>query len=207
MWNINEAMRSQNCRRIASSAAGEHAHVRRKRFRLFATPYSLLARSTPATRLRACRSSIVREMPSRRMPTMSSICVPVMISGGDITHMLISGRTSRPSSWQCCVDALADVLVELQRIVAVAVGDAFDAGHQPGAAHLADQRQFLQRLQPRLEIGRDLARMVEDAAFQQVEVLQRHRAADRMAGIGVAMAEHRIGMVGAAQLLQHARRR
>ena len=24
----------------------------------------------------------------------------VMISGGDITHMLISGRTKRPSSWQ-----------------------------------------------------------------------------------------------------------
>ena len=32
---------------------------------------------------------------------MSSICSSVMISGGDITHMLISGRTSRPSSWQC----------------------------------------------------------------------------------------------------------
>ena len=105
------------------------------------------------------------------MPTMSSICSRVMISGGDITHMLISGRTSRPSSWQCCVDALADVLVELQRIEADPVGDAFDAGHQSGAAHLADQRQFLERLHSRLEIGRDLARMLEDAAFEQVEIL------------------------------------
>ena len=60
------------------------------------------------------------------------------------------------------VDALADILVELQRVLALAVGDAFDAAHQPGAAHLADQRQFLQRLQPRLEIRRDLARMMRE---------------------------------------------
>lgn len=43
----------------------------------------------------------MREMPSRKIDTMSSICSRVMISGGDITHMLISGLTSRLSSWQC----------------------------------------------------------------------------------------------------------
>ena len=100
------------------------------------------------------------------------------------------------------VDALADILVELQRILALAVGDAFDAAHQPDAAHLADQRQFLQRLQLRLEIRRDLARMVEHAVFEQVEVPQRHRAADRMAGVGQPVAEHGVRMVRAAQFLQ-----
>ena len=41
---------------------------------------------------------MVREMPSRRIATIASICSFVMTSGGDITHMLISGLTSRPSS-------------------------------------------------------------------------------------------------------------
>ena len=67
------------------------------------------------------------------------------------------------------VDAFADILVELQRVAALAVGDAFDAGHQPGAAHLADQRQLLQCLQFRLEIRPDFPRVLKDATLQQVE--------------------------------------
>ena len=38
------------------------------------------------------------------------------------------------------VDALADVPVQFERVLAVAVGHAFHAGHQADAAHLADDR-------------------------------------------------------------------
>ena len=100
------------------------------------------------------------------------------------------------------VDALADVLVEFQRIVAFAVRHAFDAGHQPHAAHFADQRQVLQRPELRLEIGRDMPRVRQHLVFENVEVLQRHRAADRVAGVGQPVAEQGVRMVGAAQVLQ-----
>ena len=68
------------------------------------------------------------------------------------------------------VDALADGVVEFERIVAAAVGDAVDAGHQAHAAYFADQRQVFQRLQPLLEIRCHSAGMSEDSIFQQIEV-------------------------------------
>ena len=43
--------------------------------------------------------------------------------------------------------------------------------------------------------------MVEHAAFEQVEIGQRHRTADRMAGVGQPVAEHGVGMVRLAQVV------
>ena len=73
------------------------------------------------------------------------------------------------------VDALADIQIKRQRIVVHTVGDAFDAGHQPGPAHFADQRQVFERLQARLEMAGNGARMLKQTLFQDIEVFQAPR--------------------------------
>src|SRR5688500_16477604 len=100
------------------------------------------------------------------------------------------------------VDPLSDFEIQLERIVALAVCDAFYSRHQADAAHLTDQRQALETLQPFLKVGRYCADMLQDSILQQFEVSDRERTADWMAGIGVAVGEHRIGVVGAAQVLE-----
>ena len=88
------------------------------------------------------------------------------------------------------VDPFTHFEVERQGVVALPIGDTFDAGHQPEAANFAHERQILERLQLCLEIGCDVPDMGQQAAFQQIKIGFRDGAADRMAAIGQAVGEH-----------------
>ncbi len=72
----------------------------------------------------------------------------------------------------------------------LSVGDEFDGAEEAAAAHLAHQRMALERLaHAALQIGADVVLHArhELHALDQFEVLERHRARHRMAGIGVTV--------------------
>ena len=70
------------------------------------------------------------------------------------------------------------------------VGDQLDAGDQPDAAHLADQRVVREAAQPACSCGPTVRTWLDDLPLLvDLQRLERHRRGNRMAGIGVAVAE------------------
>src|SRR3546814_8752735 len=87
---------------------------------------------------------------------------------------------------------MADVVVEIEA-VAVAVESSLHAADEAEAAGIADDGIGLQRGEPAEEVGRDLAHVLEDALLlDDLDGLQRRRAAHRMAGGGVAVVEQQV---------------
>src|SRR3546814_2213193 len=98
---------------------------------------------------------------------------------------------------------MADVVVEIEA-VAVAVESALHAADEAEAAGIADDGIGLQRGEPAEEAGRDLAHVLEDALLpDDLDGLQRRRAAHRIAGVGVAVVEQQVRARPRAHHLQH----
>ena len=90
------------------------------------------------------------------------------------------------------VDPRADVVVEQQGVLALPADHAFHAAHQPDPAHVADDRDVAQRLQPGLQVGADRPGVVhQPLVLHDLDVLQRRRAGHGVPRIGIAVREHR----------------
>ncbi|MNJ36516.1 hypothetical protein D3C77_313070 [compost metagenome] len=88
------------------------------------------------------------------------------------------------------VDALANVHRVGEQRLAAFVGDEFDTGHQFHAAHIANQWQVAQALQTLLQIATDILDVVQQVfPLDDLDVLQRRGAADRVAAVGEAVGE------------------
>src|SRR5207248_5158545 len=81
-------------------------------------------------------------------------------------------------------DALADTDLGRKQLLCLFVGNILDAQHEMTAAHIPDDRQIDQLLEPALEVWPDLADMAADVlAFHDLDILESRRTAHGMAGI------------------------
>ena len=101
------------------------------------------------------------------------------------------------------VDPVCDLDVGGQGFLAFLVCNAFEGAHEVAAAHVADDRQLRQRLEPLHEIGADLAHVAADVfALDDLDVLERRGAGHRVPGIGEAVAEDHAPGLGPAHLCE-----
>ena len=97
----------------------------------------------------------------------------------------------------------ADAELRVEALLGPLVAHQLQRADQADAARLADQRVIGQRLQPQLEDRRHPLHVRDDVdALVDLDGLERHRAGERMAGIGEAVRQH---AVLAARLHQRAR--
>src|SRR3546814_13295000 len=103
----------------------------------------------------------------------------------------ISTRTDTLFPYTTLFRSRADTAFRLEEHRPVLVAHQLDRGDQADAAHLADQRMIGQLAQSRLEIRPDVVAHPPDQPLllHDPQVLQRHRAGDRVAGIGEAVEE------------------
>ena len=136
-------------------------------------------------------SFAVASIAFRASAIISSICAVVMTSGGDITMMSRTARMTRPFSMQWSRQIVPTLPGSSKWSRARLVLDQLDGADQAHRSRLADQRVVLQRLQ---RLGQMRAGFVahlfhQPLAADDLDILQRHRAGRRMAGIGEAVIE------------------
>ena len=150
---------------------------------------------------RRSRSTATCRIAVSRMSNIASIWSSVMISGGENTHMLTSGRTIRPSSSQTLSIARPELQIA-REAVARAARSALDAADQADAARVADDRDAARSACRRSLKWGAIARTCSSSPSSSMiaDVLQRRGAADRVAGIGVAVGEQDVLVILAGDL-------
>ena len=86
------------------------------------------------------------------------------------------------------VDPRAEIEFRLPGIDVVGAHDAIHAADKADAAHIANNWEFPQAFEPRLELGGKRPDVLQQAvALDNLDILQRRRRRNRVTGIGVAV--------------------